>query len=79
MPAPAGYNKLPDGVRCRCLNLWQEADGSFWCCKDAPVETAITAVCGNCQSPRWSPSTQTCTACGYRTPDADRFGFPKLN
>lgn len=29
---PEHYQKLPKGVRCRCLHLWKEADGSFWCC-----------------------------------------------
>ena len=33
MSAPAGHTKLPPGIRCRCLNLWQENDGEFWCCK----------------------------------------------
>lgn len=32
MTAPAGYTKLPTGTRCRCLQLWSEADGSYWCC-----------------------------------------------
>ena len=29
---PEGYTPLPKGVRCRCLKLWREADGSYWCC-----------------------------------------------
>lgn len=79
MPVPTGYCRLPNGVKCRCLSLRQKADGSLWCCKGASVDSAIAAVCGNCQSLRRSPSTQTCADCGDRTPDADRFGFPKLN
>ncbi len=34
MPAPEGYGLLPKGVRCRCVKLWREADGTFWCCTD---------------------------------------------
>lgn len=33
MSAPSGYTKLPPYVRCRCMNLWVEADGNHWCCK----------------------------------------------
>jgi hypothetical protein len=29
---PDHYSKLPDGVRCRCIHLWREVDGSHWCC-----------------------------------------------
>lgn len=29
---PEQYRQLPKGVRCRCLKLWREADGSYWCC-----------------------------------------------
>jgi hypothetical protein len=29
---PDYYSKLPDGVRCRCIHLWAEVDGSHWCC-----------------------------------------------
>lgn len=29
---PDGYEKLPEGQRCRCVQLWQGPDGSFWCC-----------------------------------------------
>lgn len=29
---PTGYHKLPDNIRCRCMRLHQETDGSFWCC-----------------------------------------------
>ena len=29
---PDHYRQLPNGVRCRCLSLWQETDGTFWCC-----------------------------------------------
>lgn len=33
MTAPDGYRQLPRGVRCRCLNLWRESEGDYWCCK----------------------------------------------
>lgn len=29
---PDHYQKLPDGVKCRCVYLWREVDGSHWCC-----------------------------------------------
>ena len=29
------YRKLPKGIRCKCLKLWREADGSYWCCNPA--------------------------------------------
>lgn len=28
---PAGYSKLPDGVRCRCVRLWADGE-SHYCC-----------------------------------------------
>lgn len=34
---PAHYTKLPDGMLCKCLNLWREWDGSHWCCGAAPT------------------------------------------
>lgn len=48
MAAPQGYRKLPDGVRCRCMNLWAEADGSHWCCKprSKAIETIIPSELG---------------------------------
>lgn len=33
MAVPSGYKKLPSGVRCRCIRLWRDPDGSHWCCK----------------------------------------------
>lgn len=30
---PENYTQLPRGVRCKCLALWREADGSYWCCR----------------------------------------------
>lgn len=30
---PAGYTKLSTGVRCRCVHLWQQANGEYWCCR----------------------------------------------
>lgn len=30
--APSNYKRLPDGLKCRCINLFQEPDGSYWCC-----------------------------------------------
>ena len=32
MAPPQGYTKLASGLRCRCVNLWQEGD-DFYCCK----------------------------------------------
>lgn len=29
---PEGYEKLPDGVRCRCVHLWQFGE-DYFCCK----------------------------------------------
>ncbi len=29
---PLGYERLPEGVRCRCVNLWRDASGAHWCC-----------------------------------------------
>lgn len=34
---PDTYTRLPDGVRCKCSNLWSEADGSYWCCNTGAV------------------------------------------
>lgn len=36
--APEGYRKLPVGVSCRCIKLWQGADGTRWCCGARPAE-----------------------------------------
>lgn len=36
MAAPEGYKKLPKGVRCRCIRLWQEPEAGglrHYCCK----------------------------------------------
>lgn len=32
-PPPWGYKKLSKHVRCRCLNLWVDEQGDYWCCK----------------------------------------------
>lgn len=37
---PEHYKQLPKGVRCRCLKLWREADGSYWCCNPQWLEEA---------------------------------------
>lgn len=41
MDAPAGYKRLPDGARCRCINLWADSALNYWCCNlstpDSPV------------------------------------------
>lgn len=29
---PAGFRKLPDDIRCRCIRLWKHPDSSYWCC-----------------------------------------------
>jgi hypothetical protein len=28
---PAGYSRLPDGVRCRCIRLWTDGE-RYYCC-----------------------------------------------
>lgn len=38
MSAPEGFKKLPKDVRCRCIQLWQEPDGTFWCCNAGKVD-----------------------------------------
>jgi hypothetical protein len=40
---PSGYGKLPDGAKCRCLNLW--ADGTdYYCCNpDQPDPVTVAA------------------------------------
>lgn len=30
---PAGYRKLLEGTRCRCIRLWQDGVGGFYCCR----------------------------------------------
>lgn len=44
MPAPANYVRLPNGIRCKCLNLWtDDRDGSLWCCnRGGVVEELVT-------------------------------------
>lgn len=37
---PAQYCRLPNGVSCKCLKLWREADGSYWCCNPQWLEQA---------------------------------------
>lgn len=41
--APNGYTRLPEGIGCRCVNLWSEPDGIYWCCNrgSAPVYAPI--------------------------------------
>lgn len=35
---PPGYVRLGDGLRCRCVELWQQANGEYWCCqRSAPL------------------------------------------
>lgn len=51
MSAPTGYTKLPPYVRCRCMNLWVEADGNHWCCKGVPlVDPSTVQVDADAQS-----------------------------
>lgn len=38
MDRPEHYQKLPKGIRCRCLRLWQDADGAYWCCQQPKVK-----------------------------------------
>lgn len=35
---PYNYTKLPAGIKCRCLHLWKEVDGSYWCCNPEWIE-----------------------------------------
>jgi hypothetical protein len=42
MRPPSSYKKLPKEVRCRCLNEWRDADGSYWCCQRDPKEVVMT-------------------------------------
>lgn len=30
---PPGYGWLPDGMRCRCIKLWQDGKGNYACCR----------------------------------------------
>lgn len=30
---PDGYGPLRDGVRCRCIRMWQGASGRLYCCR----------------------------------------------
>ncbi len=55
MSAPEGYSPLPTGIRCRCLHLWQEADGSLWCCA-AGTEKQRKAL--NHDGPHFCPPTE---------------------
>lgn len=32
MSAPDGYVKLPDQRRCKCLRVWRDVGGAYWCC-----------------------------------------------
>ena len=41
---PEGYEKLPEGVRCRCANLYREWNGNYWCCKGKQVAAATSGT-----------------------------------
>ena len=43
MEAPAGYMKLADGVRCRCVRLWTDGTDHY-CCKGAAAPCASTYI-----------------------------------
>lgn len=32
---PDHYIPLAAGYRCKCFNMWRDADGSLWCCGSA--------------------------------------------
>lgn len=37
---PYWYRKLPMGLRCRCINLWQDGD-TYYCCRAASAAAMI--------------------------------------
>ena len=41
MTAPRGYKSLPPDITCRCTQVWQELDGSYWCCGKSETLTEI--------------------------------------
>lgn len=48
MVAPTGYKKLPDDISCRgCFNLWQEPDGSYWCCGKSKTLAGLEEIAGD--------------------------------
>lgn len=46
MAAPKGHKKLPAGVRCRCIKLWQDGD-DFYCCNVGATVDAFGNATGN--------------------------------
>lgn len=49
---PAGYRKLPDGTRCRCIRLWQDGVGGFYCCRSSATLAfgdSLSQHCPNCE------------------------------
>jgi len=50
---PAGYRKLPDGTRCRCIRLWQDGVGGFYCCRSSATLAfgdSLSQHCPNCEA-----------------------------
>lgn len=50
---PAGYRKLPDGTRCRCIRLWQDGVGGFYCCRSSATlafADSLSQHCPNCEA-----------------------------
>jgi hypothetical protein len=46
-PAPAGYRKLANGVRCRCVRLWQDGHGGYYCCRPDALSPPAPAPSGS--------------------------------
>ncbi len=50
---PAGYRKLPEGTRCRCIRLWQDGVGGFYCCRSSATlafADSLSQHCPNCEA-----------------------------
>lgn len=35
---PNGYHPLPAGFACKCVRVWQDGKGNYWCCRPVAVE-----------------------------------------
>lgn len=61
---PDYYRKLPDGVRCRCINLWAEVDGSHWCCNvNRRPQPALAEGCCSATRPCTHQKTNPTSIC----------------
>lgn len=38
---PPGYTELPTGARCRCLLMWDDGHGRYYCCKMVGAARAL--------------------------------------